>query len=262
MLALQDIDGVGGRFEVENRHCVGESVVIDHFVIFIGADHLPDVGTTVRLDLRPARPKTSRLHEDLGACFQHEGVVHRRAPVLPDGVRNVGANVVLSFPCKDRYNPAIGQDRAPRSCLIAGIGRFPRIQGSFIAVLLGFSPRGLQRVVPIHQESPCRRRVGENIKRQHVDLCVPKDVPPVRLSSQAARTDGNMLVGRVGSRDQMIGREAERALRLIVSHDPNFSLFPSTTPCVDMRRPGRSKAVGADRGDVIPRRLRRIRNIT
>src|SRR6516164_9786680 len=69
------ISTVGGAFEIENRHGVGERIVVNRFVILIRTDHLPDVGATVRLDLRPAHPEACRLHKDFGACFQHEGVV-------------------------------------------------------------------------------------------------------------------------------------------------------------------------------------------
>ncbi len=69
LLALQDLNGIRGPFEVENRHRICVGIVVDHFVILIGADHLPNVGATIRLELGPACPEASRLHEDLGACF-------------------------------------------------------------------------------------------------------------------------------------------------------------------------------------------------
>ena len=100
-----------------------------------------------------------------------------------------------------------------------------------------------------------------DIKRQHVDLRIPEHVSTVCLSGQATRTDRNMLVGWIGRRDQVIDRKPERALRIFISGNPNLGFFPSTTPRIDMRRRGRSKAMRAHRGDVIPRCLRRVRDI-
>jgi hypothetical protein len=70
-----------------------------------------------------------------------------------------------------------------------------------------------------------------------------------------------MLVGWIGRRDKVIGREAERASSPVVFRDPNLGLFPSTTPCVDMSCRSRSKAMGACRSEVISRCFRNIRII-
>ena len=127
---------------------------------------------------------------------------------------------------------------------------------------LGFAPRRIERMVAVHEESPRRRRIGEDVKRQHVDLGVPEHVASIRFAGQTTRTDRNMLVGGIGRRDEVISREAERALRLFVSHDPNLGGFPSD----DARHrhaPARGrKATCADRGEMIRRRLRGIGNIT
>ena len=109
LLAVEDVNDIGRTLQVKGRHCVCVCIIIDQFVILVGTDHLPDMGPAVVLDLRPARPEARRLYEDLGTCFQHEGVVASRSPVLPNGVRNVGADVMLSFSRADCNDPAIGQ---------------------------------------------------------------------------------------------------------------------------------------------------------
>ena len=60
----------------------------------------------------------------------------------------------------------------------------------------------------------------------------------------------------------MISCEAERELRLLVAHDPNFGGFPLTTPGIDMCLHDGREATCADRGEMIRRRLRGTGNIT
>ena len=80
-------------------------------MVLVRADHLPDVRAAVGLvDLRPARPEPRRFDEDLGACRHHEGIIGCCAPVLPDRVRNVGADVVLPLTGPNDNQAPIGRD--------------------------------------------------------------------------------------------------------------------------------------------------------
>ena len=52
-------------------------------------------------------------------------------------------------------------------------------------------------------------------------------MPPVRLARETTRGDRNAFIGGIGCRDEVISREAERELCLLVTHNPNFGGFPT-----------------------------------
>ena len=255
LLAAEDGRGVGGSLQIEGRHHVRVGIVIDQFVVLVRADHLPDVRAAVRLDLRPARPEPRRFDEDLGACGHHEGIVADRAPILPNAVRNVGADVVLPFTRPDDHKASIGCDDPLRRYLVAGVGRFPGIKSTLTAVRSGLAPRSIEGVVAVHEQGPCRRRIGKHVERQHVDLGVPEHMAAIRLSGQPACTDRDMLVGRIDRCDEVVDRESKRALRLFVSDDPNIGGFPFAPPCIDVRFRAYSKAPRAHRAEMVARRV-------
>ena len=58
LLALKDVDDIGRALQVKDRHRVCVRIVVDHFVIFVGTDHLPDMGATIGFDLRPDSPRS------------------------------------------------------------------------------------------------------------------------------------------------------------------------------------------------------------
>jgi len=138
--------------------------------------------------------------------------------------------VVLAFARKQGHDLTAGCDYGARSSLITRIGRFPCAEGPAIAVASGLTARRIKGVVAVHKEGSGCRGIGEDIEGQHVDLCIPKNMSPIRLAGQTTCTDGHMFVGGVGRRDEVISCEAERALRFLVTYNPNLSGLPFTKP--------------------------------
>ena len=70
-------------------------------MVLVRPDHVADVPPAIRLCHRAGSPEPGRLQQDLGAGAKEEIVVAGRAPVLPDRIGDVGADVVLHLAGQD-----------------------------------------------------------------------------------------------------------------------------------------------------------------
>ena len=125
MLPVQNGHGVRGAIVIPARHNVGIRIVIDRLVILVGAYDGTDVGMTIRLHAGTACPESSGLDQNVGASVDHEVVVRGCAPVLPDRVCDVGADVVLLLAGQDRNDAAVGRNDRTRRRFFTAIGGFP-----------------------------------------------------------------------------------------------------------------------------------------
>ena len=119
--------------DVPARHPVGEGVVVDVLVVLVRPDHVADVARPSASS--PARDAQNRaVSSRISApASQEEVVVAGRAPVLPDRVGDVGADVVLHPAGQDVDQLAVGRDHALRRGLLAGVGRFPGVERALVA---------------------------------------------------------------------------------------------------------------------------------
>jgi hypothetical protein len=158
-------------------------------VIFVRTDDAANVGATVGLHANAARPEPSRLDQNLATSVEHELVIAGDAPVLPDPVGDVGADVVLLFAGQDANDAAIRHDCGARGCFLTGLRRLSGVQRALIAMRLGLPAGGAKRVMAIHQEAACHWWIREHVEGQHVDLGVPKDVPAIAFAREATGAD-------------------------------------------------------------------------
>ena len=93
----------------------------------------------------------------------------------------------------------------------------------------GGAPRGRETRDAVADERTGRRRVGCGEKWQHEDVGVPEDVPAVPGAAEPLRPERRL--GAIGDRgDQMEQREADGALEVRVSLDPDVGGRPATSP--------------------------------
>ncbi len=211
-------------------HPVGIGVVVDPFVIFIRADHVADVIAAVGFQRRPAGPEARRLQQDLGARRAQKRGIAGRLPVVPDGVGDVGADVLLVGAAADRDDPSIRHGHIRRRYLLAGVCRFPGVERAAIAQPRGLGARGRQGMEAVHQQRTRRCGPGECVERQQEDLGIPEDMAEVGLAGQRPCADRDTFVLGVGGADQVVEREAERTLRCIVAFNDNIAGSPALAP--------------------------------
>src|ERR1700693_1124429 len=99
-------------------------------MIFVGADDAADVAIPVPLRLSAAGPEPSRFEKDLGSGGAPASLISGRLPVFPDGVSDIGADVLLLRAAEDFDHLTIRPDDLFRRCLRAGIGGFPGIESA------------------------------------------------------------------------------------------------------------------------------------
>ena len=143
----------------------------------------------IRLRHGARRPETRRFQQDLRASIEEERVVARRAPGLPHGIGDIGADVVLHPAGEDVDHLAIGTHHALGRGLLAGVSRFPRVQRAFVADRICLGARAGQRVIAIHQHRARRLWPSRRVEGQQIGLGIPEHVAEIRITGQAARAD-------------------------------------------------------------------------
>ena len=152
---------------------------------------------TPRMWNAPSLSRTARLAQKRAVSSRISAPASRRnavvaggLPVLPDGVGDVGADVLLLPAAQDLDRPAVGVDDLLGRRLVAGVGRFPGVERAAVAHprRLGAGPR--QRVIAVQQQRPRRLRPGQDVERQQIDLGIPEDVArgTRRRSARARRS--------------------------------------------------------------------------
>jgi hypothetical protein len=96
------------------RGAVEIPIVIDRLVILVEAYDGTDVGMIIHLDPGAACPESSGLDQNVGASVDDEVVVRGCAPVLPDRVCDVGADVVLLLARQDGNDAPVGRNDRTR----------------------------------------------------------------------------------------------------------------------------------------------------
>src|SRR5262249_18205563 len=81
--------------DVPASHDVGESVVVNMFVILVRSDDSAYVEVPVRLPLSATGPEPARLEEDFCTGIEEESFVAGCLPVLPDRIGDVCGDVLL-----------------------------------------------------------------------------------------------------------------------------------------------------------------------
>src|SRR5918995_2935444 len=98
---LQKRDDVGAPLKIPLRHPVRIGVIVDGFMIFVRTDHTPNVVAPICYGFTATSPKSGGLNEHLRPRLQEKRLVLRGLPILPDGVRDIGADMVLLLPGED-----------------------------------------------------------------------------------------------------------------------------------------------------------------
>src|ERR1043166_6799864 len=90
-----------GPRDIPSRHHIRERVVVHILVVLVGSDDVTDVPLSVRLALCPRRPEARGLKKDPRTCVEQELIVAGDAPILPDGIGDVGADVLFELAEED-----------------------------------------------------------------------------------------------------------------------------------------------------------------
>jgi len=136
---------------VPTRHDVCIGVVVDVFVILVGTDDATDVTVSVCLQPGAAGPEAACFQQYFGAGLEQEIVVTCCMPVLPDGICDVGADMLLLPAAQHRDDLAVGADYLLRCHLRARPCTFPGVKRATPPHSRGFCPRPGKRVKAIHQ---------------------------------------------------------------------------------------------------------------
>ena len=101
------------RPNIPTRHDVGKRVVVHVLVILIRSNHVANMSFPVWLSGCPGSPEPARLQKNLGASAKKKGIIASGAPILPNGIGDVGADVMLHFPGQDVDVRAVGRNQPP-----------------------------------------------------------------------------------------------------------------------------------------------------
>jgi hypothetical protein len=102
--------------DVPPSHDIGEGVVVDVLMILVGSDHATDMAATVGPRLNATGPESASLEQDLRAGVAKKRFISGSQPVLPDGVGDVRAYVLLLLSAEnidDQAIPCSGVTSAP-----------------------------------------------------------------------------------------------------------------------------------------------------
>ncbi len=223
-------------------HVVGEAVVVHVFVVLIGADDAANrvAASTIGLfQLGPFPPEARPVEHHLRAVVAQKGVVAGDAPVLHDGVGDVGRNVNLDVARPDAHEfLRIAEMRHPRRRdLVACLGALPRELRAGEAIAGGLAARAGQAVVAVHEHVAGQRREGVDQIGQDEDLRVPEDVAAIAVAAERLGPNADPLVVLRRGGQQLEQVEAHGQLGLFVPLDVYVPFAPDGTPGRDVLGP-------------------------
>src|SRR3990172_2137282 len=92
--------------KIPSGHRIGVEIVIDVFMVLVGAFNVLDVVFSIFLR-NPAGPETSCFKDNLGPGLNHEAGVSASRPVQPDSSGHRRTNVVFESSRAHRDNIAV-----------------------------------------------------------------------------------------------------------------------------------------------------------
>ena len=145
-MSLQQLNGLKPTRDVPARHHVSKGVVVDILVVFIRPDHVPYMPFAIWLQHRARCPEARRLQQNLRTSIEKERIVARRAPILPQGIGDIRADVMLHPTGQDVDHLAIGAHHLVGRGLLAGVCRFPGVERALVAHCGCFGARAGHRL--------------------------------------------------------------------------------------------------------------------
>ena len=254
----QQVQRVQSTRDVPACHHVGEGVVVHILMVLIRPDDVADVAPAIRFGHGPGGPESRGFDEDFDPGIAEEVVVAGGAPILPDRVCDVGADVVFHLAGQDLDRLPGGAQHRFRCGFLTGIGRLPGIERASVPEQFSLRTGGGQHVVPVHQQRARRFRPDGGVVWQEIGLGIPEDVAEIGIAGQAARTDRHSVVVRVGGARQMVDGEPQGALQIVIAVDVDPAILPVVVPGGLMRP---QDSTPAQVGAALQRRLRLRRRV-
>ena len=180
-LLADQADGAGGVAKVEPGHEIGVRVVVDDGRVLVRPGNRVDVELTIRPVEAEVLPEAGGLDQDLGSYFTHQVEIALHVGIPPDGVRDVGVDVVLGGTGLEVGRRLLTGESAPRE------------EGALLAHNLRSFPGPVQHAVPMAQQISGDSRLRVAQKRQDVDLGVPKVVSVVGVPGHPLGADPRVL---------------------------------------------------------------------
>ena len=153
-----------------------------------------------------------------------------RQSTSPDRMGDVGADMLFHHAAEDVDLLAVSADDMLGRRFPAGVGGFPGVERAPETHSRGLGARGGQRVIAVHEHCPRGRRPDRSVEGQQIDLGVPEDVAEIGISRESPCAYRHTLVFRVRGACQVVDREADRALQVVVAVDDDVGDGPLVTP--------------------------------
>ncbi len=127
-----------------------------------------------------------------------------------------------------------GADAVRRRGLDALVGRLPGKERPLVAHVARLLAGAVEVAVAVGEQRAGRLGVRVDEERHDEDLGVPEDVVEVRQARQAAGADRDGLLGGMGRRHHVVGREAQGKLGVGVAADRHGGVGPALAPGLDV----------------------------
>ncbi|MNE68905.1 hypothetical protein D3C80_1645910 [compost metagenome] len=131
---------------------------------------------------------------------------------------------------QDRDDLPIRRDNEGRRHVLTGVCGFPGIEGAALPMVRGLVPSRRKRPMAVGQKGPGRFRPCQHVERQHEDLGVPEHMASVGGAGERPGADRDAVIVWVHGAEQVIDREAQRALRGRVTVDAYVARLPPDPP--------------------------------
>src|SRR5476649_1223289 len=216
--------------DVPPSHDIGEGVVVDVLMILVGSDHAADMAVTVGLRLNATGPEPARLEQDLRAGVAKERFISGGLPVLPDGVGDVGTDVLLLLSAENIDDQTVRADRVFGRDFRTVTGRLPGIECAAPTQAGGLGARRIESMKAVHEQRPGRLGPSQRIEWNQEDFRVPKHVATIVVSGECPRGYRDAFVSRVGRAVEVIGSEPQRLLRRLIAVNLHVAAVPAAFP--------------------------------